>query len=215
MNADVARAGELWEPRRALSLSQARRRTDLVHLLRALFTIGAATAAGILIGFVVASIATSGQVRADVPAVGVTMLNPRFDGANSSGEAYVVTADTARRRRENVSIVDLVNPRLQTGDQTTVVSREGVYDRDLQVLDLKDDVILTDASGYEFRTTTARMFIRENRIEGSVPLRGVGPIGEVVGDTYEVSDGGNRIVLQGNVWSRIDPDARKSDKGAR
>lgn len=210
MNAHAERSFELWEPKRALSLAQARRRTDIVYLLRALFTIGAAVSAGVLVGFIAASIASSGTTRASVSTVGVTMLNPRFDGRDASGRPFVVTADTARRRREDVNVIDLVNPKYDTAGGSTVTAREGVYDRTGQVLDLTNDVVLTDASGYEFRTTAGRMFIDDGRVEGASPLRGQGPIGEVVGDAYEVRDDGNRIILKGNVWSRINPSARET-----
>ena len=44
---------EMWEPRLATSLKEARARTGLVHIIRLLFTIGAMLSAGVLIGYLV------------------------------------------------------------------------------------------------------------------------------------------------------------------
>ena len=53
------------------------------------------------------------------------------------------------------------------------------------------------------------MYVKENRVEGQEPLNGVGPIGEVRADAYEVYQNGERIVLKGNVWTRFTPKKRK------
>ena len=56
---------DLWEPRRATSLKEARARTALVHILRLLFTIGAVLSAGILMGTLVQSVFRSAATPAD------------------------------------------------------------------------------------------------------------------------------------------------------
>jgi lipopolysaccharide export system protein LptC len=201
------RAMDMWEPRRMASLAQARRRTDMVMLLRMVFASGAVIAAGTLVGFVAAhGFGALGPSYSAASGVGVTMLNPRFDGRDANGAPYVIVADTARRRREDVNLIDLVNPRLSGDTETEVVARQGLFNREAQVLDLVGDVVMSDASGYVFTTASARMLVQENRIEGATPLEGSGPLGEVRGDTYEVLDGGSRIILRGNVWSRIVPE---------
>ena len=192
-----------WEPRRAVSLSQARARTSLVRILRAGFTIGAAIAAGVLIGFVVAHSVNQIGFNAPAPAVGVTMLNPRFTGRDSTGVPYVIVADTARRRVGIEEIIDLRRPVIEDADGGVVRAREGVFDRSTQTLDLVGSVQLADAGGYVFSSDRARMFVETNRVEGATPLIGSGPIGELRADTYEVLNNGDLVVLRGNVWTRI------------
>ena len=196
---------DLWGPRRATSLREARRRTALVHILRLLLTCGAVVSAGILIGPVVKKALGPTSPPLTAPTLAVTMLNPRFEGVDANGAPYVVTADTARRRRENVSLVDLARPRLEDQASSNVTARDGVYDRDAQVLDLIGDVVMKDAAGYTFTADKARMFIKENRVEGATPLHGFGPVGEVKADSYEVLDNGNRIILTGHVWTQFVP----------
>ncbi len=199
---------DLWGPRRATSLREARKRTALVHVLRLLFTIGAVLSAGWLLGTVIES--SFRERKADPGAAGlsVTVHGPRFDGYDDNDRPYTLTALTAQRRRENVAMVDLVNPRLKDAASTTVQAREGVWNAELEVLDLSGDVVMTDAAGYTFTSQKARMYVRENRVEGREPLSGFGPVGEVRADAYEVLDDGDRIVLKGNVWTRFKPKKR-------
>jgi lipopolysaccharide export system protein LptC len=196
---------DLWGPRRTTSLREAHRRTAFVHIMRLLFTCAAVVSAGFLIGPVVKKAFAPGDKPITSPTMNVTMLNPRFEGVDSAGKPYVITADTARRRRENVALVDLVNPQLVDETSSNVKAKTGVYDRDAQVLDLAGDVVMKDAAGYTFTSDKTRMYIKENRVQGQTPLHGIGPLGEVTADAYEVLDDGNKIVLTGHVWNKITP----------
>src|SRR5690349_17170809 len=146
-----------WGPRRATSLREARSRTALVHILRLLFTIGAVLSAGVLIGFIVKDVLahTDGPPP---PPTGVTVLGPQFQGRDSHGKPYKLTADTARRRRENINLVDLTNPHLEDSTSTTVQARDGVYDEKNRILDLVGNVVMQDAGGYTFTAERARMY---------------------------------------------------------
>lgn len=196
-------AMDLWGPRRVTTLREARRRTALVHIIRLLFTVGAVLSAGLLIGPAVQHAISASAPRYTAPTLAVTMLNPRFEDRDANDKPYVITADTARRRRENVNMIDLVNPKLEDAVSTSVRAREGVFDRTGQVLDLVGDVVMVDAAGYTFTADTARIHVRDNRVEGRTQLYGVGPIGEVRADGYEILDEGDRIVLTGNVWTQF------------
>jgi lipopolysaccharide export system protein LptC len=194
---------DLWEPRLATSLKEARARTALVHIIRLLFTIGAMLSAGVLIGYLVNHSLNGPATRDRSGVVSATVVGPRFEGRDASDKPYVLTAETARRRRENVAIIDLVNPRLEDATSTAVQAREGVWNDDEKVLDLVGDVVMTDAAGYTFTSERTRMFVEESRVEGQTPLQGVGPIGEVRADSYEVLDDGDRLVLKGKVWTKF------------
>ncbi|HEX5006719.1 MAG TPA: LPS export ABC transporter periplasmic protein LptC, partial [Hyphomonadaceae bacterium] len=194
---------EMWEPRLATSLKEARARTNLVHIIRLLFTIGAMLSAGVLIGYLI-NHAINGSTVVDKPGVvAATVVAPRFAGRDANDKPYVLTADTARRRRENVAIIDLKNPRLEDATSGAVQARDGVWNEETKVLDLVGDVVMTDAAGYTFTADRTRMFVEENRVEGQTPLHGVGPVGEARADSYEVLDDGDHIVLKGNVWTKF------------
>lgn len=208
--AQSERTMALWGPRRAISLKDARQRTALVHILRLVFTVGAVLSAGWLLGTVIESTLRDRTVPASAAGVSITVHAPRFDGFDSQDRPYTLTAMTAQRRRDNVSLVDLVNPRLKDHTSTTVQAREGTWNAELEVLDLQGDVVMTDAAGYTFTSQKTRMYVKDSRVEGQEPLNGHGPIGEVRSDAYEVLDDGNRIVLKGNVWTKFTPKKRKN-----
>lgn len=199
-----------WAPQRQMTLEQAQRRTRFVGLLRMLFVAGAAISAGIFVGPVIASaFSTSSTVieRLEGDQV-VTMVNARFTGRNVAGEAFEITADTARRRRTDPSIIDLENPRLIDQAGTVVTAPTGTYHQNDEYLDLFENVRVVDEEGYEFRTTAARAFVQDGRVEGLEPLQGSGPLGDVRADTYEILDEGDRVVLRGNVDMTIYPGGR-------
>ncbi|ACT57922.1 LPS export ABC transporter periplasmic protein LptC [Hirschia baltica] len=209
MNAITQNKMQLWEPRRVTTLTQARFRSSLVGLLRMLFMAGIAISAGWLIGPVVVHAFTSGASIQENSVNGVTMLNPRFSGRDENGNAFTLTAGTAQRRIDELDVVDLQQPVLEDGLGGVVRARTGVYDKGKEMLTLTDNVHFVDASDYELTTDSAVVFISENRVVGSTPLRGEGPLGEFRADSYEVVDGGKRTILIGNVWTQIvsvDPD---------
>lgn len=199
----------LWGPRRAISLKDARNRTALVHILRLLFTVGAVLSAGWLLGTIVESSLRERRTTTTAEGVSVTVHAPRFDGFDSHDRPYTLTAMTAQRRRDNVALVDLVNPRLKDYTSSTVQAREGVWNAELEVLDLQGDVVMTDAAGYTFTSQKTRMYVKDNRVEGQEPLNGHGPIGDVRADAYEVLEDGDRIILKGNVWTKFTPKKKK------
>lgn len=200
---------DLWGPRRATSLKEARQRTALVHILRLLFTIGAVLSAGWLLGTLIESSLRERSTQPGAVGLSVTVHGPRFDGYDDNDRPYTLTAVTAQRRRDDPAKVDLVNPRLKDAASSTVQARAGVWNTDLEVLDLEGDVVMTDAAGYTFTSQKTRMYVRENRVEGQEPLQGFGPVGEVRADAYEVLQDGNRIILKGNVWTKFTPKPRR------
>ncbi len=192
-----------WGPRRATSLKEARNRTALVHILRLLFVIGAVLSAGVLIGYLIKDVVDGEGAPPPPPPTAATVLGPRFEGRDANDNPYLLTAETARRRRQNANLVDLTNPHLEDATSKTVSARDGVWDEKARVLDLVGNVVMQDAAGYTFTSDSTRMFVEEGRVEGKTPLKGTGPIGEVMSDSYEVRDDGNRLILKGNVATTI------------
>lgn len=199
-----------WAPQRQMTLAQARRRSSMVGLLRVMFVAGAAISAGVIIGPIAATTMTGNGQQIDQVAADevITMLNARFTGRNIAGDAYVITAEEARRRRADSSVVDLVNPRLVDDKGTEVGAPIGVYYQNAEHLDLFQAVSVRDSDGYEFSTTAARVFVQEGRVQGLEPLSGNGPLGDVRADSYEIEDDGDRVILRGNVDLTIYPDGR-------
>ena len=107
-----------------------------------------------------------------------------------------------------------MSPRLEDAASSVVQAREGVWNADTEILDLVGDVVMTDAAGYTFTSQRTRMYVKDNRVEGQTPLNGVGPIGEIRADEYEVLEDGNRIILKGNVWTKFTPKRKRGQPAA-
>ena len=199
-----------WAPQRQMTLAQARKRSSFINLLRMIFVAGAAISAGVIIGPIAATTLTGAGQQIDKLAGDevVTMLNARFTGRNESGEAYVITADEARRRRADSSVINLTNPRLVDDQGTQVSAPIGVFYQSSEYLDLFQDVKVRDAEGYEFTTTAARVYVQDGRVQGLEPISGIGPLGDIIADSYEIEDEGDRVIFRGNVGFTLYPDGR-------
>ena len=214
VTATTEKALSLWEPRRQMTLEQARRRSNLVALMRLAFTACAAISAGIMVGLLASNAVVSSPNSIEKLSGDevVTMVNPRFTGRDVAGRSFVITADTAQRRRGGGDEIDLSSPKLVSEDGTIVTAPAGLYNPNDQTLALYEDVRLINEKGYEFNSTSARMFVEEGRVEGIDPLNGRGPLGDVRSDTYEVLDEGDRVLLSGRVEMTIFPGGRAEDE---
>ena len=210
MPAETNSALSLWEPRRQMTLAQARRRSTFVSRLRLFFTAAAAVAAGVMIGHLAANAVSrsSGAIEKLSSDEVVTMVNARFTGRDIAGRAFVITADTAQRRRGESEVIELASPMLVSEDGTEIEAPSGLYNRDEQTLELFEDVRLRDGRGYDFQSTSAKMFIEEGRVDGIDPLRGSGPLGDITCKTYQIVEDGDRLRCRGNVSMTIFPGGR-------
>ncbi|WP_300375559.1 LPS export ABC transporter periplasmic protein LptC [Henriciella sp.] len=210
VSAETEHALSVWEPRRQMTLAQARQRSSMVSMMRLAFTAGAAISAGIMIGHLTANaFSTSpGAIEKLSRDEVVTMVNPRFTGRDATGQAFVITATTAQRQTGGGDRIELENPELLTEDGTQITAPSGLYDQDAQTLDLYEDVQVENAKGYSFDSTSAKVFITEGRVEGIDPLQGSGPLGDVRCDTYEIIEEGDRVYCSGNVEMTITPGER-------
>jgi lipopolysaccharide export system protein LptC len=199
-----------WEPRRALALSVARRRTTFVRGLRFFFTAAALSIAGILVVQLILGSGGGAAREAEAVSTDVRMTNPRFTGRDENLTPYAVTADVAIRRRDAADgVTELERPRLDYNfldagaDVSQVLAESGRYDLPNRILDLYSDVNFRTRAGYAFQSDHARIFLREERVTGEEAVEGTGPMGTIRADSYEISDGGNRIVFTGNVRARL------------
>lgn len=207
-----------WEPRRVLTLSAARRRTAFIRLLRFTFM---AAAVAITLTVVIQLILSGLQAPSAPPeAVGtdVRMINPRFSGRDENLTPYVLTADSAIRRRDSATgVADLVNPRLAYDfladdvDASSVLAETGSYDPTNRVLDLNTNVNFSTDAGYQFETSQARIHLRDERVVGEQPVLGTGPMGRIRADSFEIRESGDHVIFEGRVSARIVQDRTRPD----
>jgi lipopolysaccharide export system protein LptC len=211
---DTARHNDpalVWAPRRQLTLSQARARSETVLQLRRLFMAAAAVSIGFFIGHVVKN-AIMTEARPQISSEDTAaMKNPRFTGRDAAGKAFTIIASSAERDRVKAGLVGLAAPIMTDELGTEVRAPRGEYDQDAGLLKLHGDVEIKDATGYIFKTRDAIIHVNENRVEGLSPLVGKGPLGDIRSDSYEILDGGSRVVFSGRVRAVINQAPRAPD----
>jgi lipopolysaccharide export system protein LptC len=195
-----------WEPRRAMTLTDARKRTSFVRSLR--YVLIAASGSLILMLFYQLASGSSGRtpISSEPVSTDVRMINPSFAGRDENLTPYNITADVAIRRRDsNAGLTELENPKLNynfqdTGaDMSNVNAELGIYDPTNRILDLMTNVHMNTDTGYNFETNQARVHLSDERVVGDMEISGSGPHGAIRADSYEIRNGGEIVIFNGNV----------------
>ena len=135
------------------------------------------------------------------------MVNPRFTGRDSSGDPYMLTAESAVRDRNNLARIALDAPKLSFFTTevpgSIVLADEGLYDRKADTLELQGNVRLETANGYRFATSIAQVLISEGRVIGVAAIEGEGPTGFLKAESFEIAEGGDRVAFRGRVRARL------------
>lgn len=148
------------------------------------------------------------------------MVSPVFTGFDTKNRPYKVTAERAVQDVANPNLVMLqrINGNLlvktEGRDQTSqaewiqLTAARGLLNSVDQNLQLSGDITLIAQGKYEFLTEQALVDFRQNIILGDVEVQGTSPMGNVVADSFEVRDDGNRIFFSGHVRTIIIPDKK-------
>jgi lipopolysaccharide export system protein LptC len=196
-----------WQPRRQLTLEQARRRSAFLKVWRRICVAVAAAAAGsIALAMIFHTLGGGFQMDREIAAEQtLTMVAPRFTGRQENGQAYEITANTARRRALGESVMLLDRPVFKSQSGQTLTATRGVYDPDRQSVELFEQVTATDSNGAKFTTGYAMVDAENNIVRGAEPLLGRSNLGEVRADSYELHKNGGHIIMRGRVRGSIRP----------
>jgi len=177
-----------------------------LRLVLALFAIGvgvAVVAQASLRSF--ASNKTQTQA-ADTPLL---LNKPRFTGVLKDGRAFLITADHAERDAKDQNLVRLTTPLLVRGygapNPSQATAKTGLYREAEHTLLLSEDVKITSAEGYDFDAPQALIDMRTGEVSGGAGIAGSGPKGSTRANSYNVTDKGDRVVLNGRVRTRLEP----------
>ena len=189
---EVSEALGLWEPKRSLTLEAARKHSRRIKALRKLLM---AVSAGLL-GYLIYEFVTGGSPGigiVDNPTESVKMIGPRYSGRTNNDQPYYLTAESATRTLANRSEVELKNPVLEFiredgAAASFVVAETGTYNDVDKVLNLEFAVDLTTDDGNICKTTQAKIFAREQRIEGDKRIECNGNFGIANGNAFEIND---------------------------
>jgi len=139
------------------------------------------------------------SIRASVDGARVT--NAHYNGVDERGRPYTVTAGTATQR--DAERVDLTVPNadmtLENGSWINVKSKQGVYMRKAEQLDLSEDVVLYRDDGTTMTTASATVEMKAGAASGSEPTHLEGPFGKIDASGFTTIDKGAAIQFWGPV----------------
>ena len=132
---------------------------------------------------------------------GARVTDAHYRGVDQRGRPYTVTAATATQRDEEQ--IDLTMPNadmtLENGSWINVKSKQGVYTRKAQQLDLSDDVVLYRDDGTTMTTSSATVDVQSGAASGSEATHVEGPFGTLDATGFTTVDKGAAIQFWGPV----------------
>jgi len=137
--------------------------------------------------------------RADVTPDGGQLSEAHYDGVDSTGRPYTVTA--ARVLQVGPERTDLEAPKadmlLQSGEWLMVQARRGVFAQKSNRLDLAGDVTLYRDDGTTLETEAASIDLRANAAAGNEMVHAEGPFGVLDAQGFTVLDRGAVVQFTG------------------
>lgn len=132
---------------------------------------------------------------------GVRVRDARYNGMDDRGRPFTVTAATAVQH--GAERVDLTAPNgdmtLENGTWINVHSRDGVFMRTSQQLDLSGDVVMYRDDGTTMTTASVAVDIKAGAASGAEPTHVEGPFGTLDGAGFITLDKGAAIQFSGPV----------------
>ena len=129
------------------------------------------------------------------------IIKPKYEGVDSLGRPYHVTADTVSRSSQNQDVMLLKKPvadiMLKNDVWLAVSSDTGVYHEKKNNIILKGKVKIFHDSGYELTMDRLIVDFTSSAARSEMPVKGHGPAGEISGQKMHISEGGQRVIFQG------------------
>lgn len=146
---------------------------------------------------------------AEVPMIkaGVTVNNVKYDGSDSKGQPFSITATSASQPQGGDDVINLTQPQaditLADGAWIALTATNGVYRRKEDMLDLTGDVTMFHDNGMSFQTDAATIDLKAHTAKGNSPVEGQRSDGEIASDGFEVRDEGKTIIFTGRAYLKI------------
>jgi len=130
---------------------------------------------------------------------GARVTNAHYNGIDEHNRPYTITAATATQR--DAEQVDLVLPNgdmtLENGTWLNIKSKQGVYMRKAQQLDLSEDVVLYRDDGTTMKTATATVEMKAGAASSAAQTHVEGPFGTIDAAGFTTLDKGAAIQFWG------------------
>ena len=207
MASDPPTSGYDWSARVRTTTGEALRYSKFVALMKRLLSLGAfLIIAAVLAFFFVQRMPR--QLQMSYERLGriendLTMVKPRLAGADTKGNPFVITADSAVQDAHNPKRASLKNLEadLSLDKQNWVNARAktGLVDMDTGQLELGGGIDVFTATGYELHSNSASANIKQSVIHGHEEVTGQGPQGNLRADEFHADRGTAILTLSGHV----------------
>jgi lipopolysaccharide export system protein LptC len=152
---------------------------------------------------------TPGKIAAEA-AKTLTMTNGVYSGIDDKQRPFTLTADAVNLSNNDLTLVALTAPKadllMEDGSWIAITAREGTYDREKKILDLRGKVNLFHDKGYEFRTSAATIDLMAGDAYGTDPVEGQGPFGNIRSEGFVIRNRGERVEFTGKADLLLYPD---------
>ena len=133
----------------------------------------------------------------------LTMVKPRWAGADAKGNPFVITADSAVQDAHNPKKADLKNLEadltLDKQNWINARAKAGMVDMNTGQLELRGGIDVFTATGYELHSNSASANLKQSVIHGHEPVTGQGPEGRLRADEFHADRATNILTLSGHV----------------
>ncbi len=209
--------GGMTTAERARNFVRARRHTILVRALRWSLP---STAAGIVVLYFLMVLDTTGWVagmpHVELPRIipdNLTMDNPRYEGFNKDGGAYVVTAKTAIQDLVNTEHVRLngINGDLTDAkkSKTNLEALQGEFNTKTNELELSGGIDIVAESGLKAKLSRATILTNDNVIFSKEPVLVEMPSGTIRSSEMRLLNKTHEIAFIGDVVANLVPNKDK------
>jgi lipopolysaccharide export system protein LptC len=132
---------------------------------------------------------------------GAHLTDAHYNGVDQRGRPFTVTAATATQRdAERFDLtVPVADMTLENGTWLNVKSKQGVYMRKDQQLDLSHDVVLYRDDGTTLTTDSATVAMKDGAASSAMPTHVEGPFGTLDATGFTTVDKGAAIQFWGPV----------------
>ena len=147
----------------------------------------------------------------------VTVQDVKYDGKDSKGRPFSITADSASHMDGDDRHISLKKPladiTMSSGAYVALMANDGLLDRDSDIITLNGDVTLFHDNGLSFQTDSATINLKEKTAEGSDTVEGQNGDGELISQGFRVLDDGDTIQFTGKAYMKIYPKKDKEGQG--
>ena len=125
------------------------------------------------------------------------MENPRYHGVDSQNHAYQISASQAIQKNQTDKLIFLERPKadifIRSDNWAAINSRNGIYDKSLQEVKLFGDVHIYYDRGFELKTDSIKLDLKQGTAISSDKVNAFGPGGEIHAEGLEIVQKGKHV----------------------